>query len=927
MTALFHFPVERLGWTLLHFLWQGTAIAILYGMIRAIVGRSLSAQARYLLASAALVLMTIVPAITFALNPAGESRLGFAIPIQEPERLLPAAVVVWLAGVLGFSIRLIGGWRLTARLRSASSLAPSAWQQTVEGLAAALRVKQGVQLLVSPLVEIPVVVGWLRPAILVPLEFLTGLPSDRVRAILAHELAHVLRNDYLVSILQGIAETVLFYHPAVWWISKQMRAEREQCCDDLAVAATGDLEAYARGLAELEARKLRHLNAGVAANGGSLVRRIRRLIDPSHAGAEDLPGPAAAWAMLFLWLAGVGAAAVHAAPAPVASIVVPHAAAASTARHSEPAAALHPLTAIARESRKALLYDPVLAIGSAPSAQPREPNESQTLASPLDNPPAVESAAAGSAGLNRLDTQGIAAPRLIAEVKPPMDAAVSRTAAAELPLPTLSTHDQEVLTFHAAARLVLVDVVAAGKRLRASRLSAQDFALFDNGAPRDIAFFSASAAQAPPSTAVAAGAASNRLGANGAPPGNATVLLIDQTNTAQADQAFALGRITRFLENRQKQQNRAGSIGIYTLSGEGSLQVVQELTSDDSRLSQAIRSIHPRPEDFRDREAAEAARPILRTNDVLEAIARHLAEVPGRKNLVWITSGFPQADARGSGLLAGFNPRMEETARILTDANLALYAVDARGLTGSLEGATAVPNAESRGWSPPLFVDARFRPAGFLPGGIDVFARLAELTGGVIFSNTNGIESCLQRALEDTGLNYTLGFYAAPPDESPAWHKLKIAVRQPGVRVRYREKYFSSGSPAPEDGRAALQSLLKEPLDATQLQLIAQAEPDAARPGFSQVQVSIDLRDVHLEKQNNAWVGALDVSFLVEGSHLTRTVARSIRISTDQLEAALEQGVSVTDSVAVDRGGRELRIVAQDRATGSAGSVTILLNR
>src|SRR5207237_4946041 len=104
----------------------------------------------------------------------------------------------------------------------------------------------------SALVDVPTVVGWLRPAILLPIAALASLSPEQVEAILAHELAHIRRHDYAVNVLQTFAETLLFYHPAVWWVSKRIRVEREHCCDDVAVAVCGDAVCYAEALATLE---------------------------------------------------------------------------------------------------------------------------------------------------------------------------------------------------------------------------------------------------------------------------------------------------------------------------------------------------------------------------------------------------------------------------------------------------------------------------------------------------------------------------------------------------------------------------------------------------------------------------------------------------------------------------------------------------
>jgi hypothetical protein len=142
--------------------------------------------------------------------------------------------------------------------------------------------------------------------ILAPVGVLVGLAPEQVEALLAHELAHVRRHDYLVNVLQGIAESLLFYHPAVWWISNQIRAEREHCCDDLAVAASGDVLVYARALAKLESTRPAHFKAALSANDGSLLRRIRRLADPVAAHAPAGWGVAGSLgSLLLVGIAGV----------------------------------------------------------------------------------------------------------------------------------------------------------------------------------------------------------------------------------------------------------------------------------------------------------------------------------------------------------------------------------------------------------------------------------------------------------------------------------------------------------------------------------------------------------------------------------------------------------------------------------------------
>jgi hypothetical protein len=155
---------------------------------------------------------------------------------------------------------------------------PAALRKTVENIAEGLSVRRRVRLLLSSRLDTPVVAGWLRPAILLPAAALTGLTPEQLRAVLAHELAHIRRHDFLVNLLQGAVESLLFYHPAVWWLSARIRAEREHCCDDLAIEVCGDRLLYARALVELEQSRHSAPAVAVAATGGELARRIRRVL-------------------------------------------------------------------------------------------------------------------------------------------------------------------------------------------------------------------------------------------------------------------------------------------------------------------------------------------------------------------------------------------------------------------------------------------------------------------------------------------------------------------------------------------------------------------------------------------------------------------------------------------------------------------------
>jgi beta-lactamase regulating signal transducer with metallopeptidase domain len=340
MIALLNQPwTERLGWTLLHFLWQGILVAALYALARTLAGSRISARGRYAIACASLLAMTVAPALTYWwLGNSGQvARIGDLTdwgarqlvsgvaypPVTDPwQQAMPGIVMVWFAGAAACSLRLLMGLISAAALRR-SRHAPvlTEWQQTLDRLIERMHVSRSVRLLATDRVDSPSVIGWLRPVILAPVGVLFGLAPEQVEALLAHELAHVRRHDYLVNVLQGIAESLLFYHPAVWWISNQIRAEREHCCDDLAVAASGDVLVYARALAELESMRPAHFKAALSANGGSLLRRIRRLINP--VAAQRPAGWGAAWslgALLLLGIAGVAVTGAQAQSQPVVSL-------------------------------------------------------------------------------------------------------------------------------------------------------------------------------------------------------------------------------------------------------------------------------------------------------------------------------------------------------------------------------------------------------------------------------------------------------------------------------------------------------------------------------------------------------------------------------------------------------------------------------
>jgi len=355
--------VDRIGMALVHFLWQGAAIAVVLAVALRIL-RHRSPQSRYLAAWTVLVAMTFCLPITayyfpsapraeiaghtalpnrdvarkppvdrpvkttnaespgsgleenvrdkndtesaefpdraVVVSPRDAARNSSRVPLRQDspanagwsiaflvrllQPVLPWIVGVWLFGAMTLAVWHLGGFRHLVRLRRrGTGPAPAEIVRIMFRLSSRLGVRRSVSVLVSQMARVPTVLGWLRPVILLPASILDEMPTEQLEMILAHELAHIRRQDYLWNLLQIAVETVLFYHPAVWWVSRRIREERENCCDRQAVAAMGNPVVYAGALMRLaeiryQLEQTAVPAASIAADGGSLESRIRRVL-------------------------------------------------------------------------------------------------------------------------------------------------------------------------------------------------------------------------------------------------------------------------------------------------------------------------------------------------------------------------------------------------------------------------------------------------------------------------------------------------------------------------------------------------------------------------------------------------------------------------------------------------------------------------
>src|SRR5216684_5194600 len=295
--------MHALGWTLLHFLWQGTAVAALAAVVMTVCRR---ASTRYALAVGTLALMLAAPVATFFVLTSSDSA-SLATPSPAESRTAPVSVAVraasgfsrlspsldtlpwlveaWLLGVAFFSLRSAGGFLLLERERRRQSFAASdRVLELCQTLQRQLGLNRTIRYCECAWLQAPAVIGWFRPIVLLPVTALTGLSEEQLRLVIVHELAHIQRLDPFVNVFQISVETLLFYHPAVWWLNKRIRAEREHCCDDMAVALCGNAVEYARALTLMEEWRSAPVFA-MAANRGPLTERIVRVLGLKTLGA------------------------------------------------------------------------------------------------------------------------------------------------------------------------------------------------------------------------------------------------------------------------------------------------------------------------------------------------------------------------------------------------------------------------------------------------------------------------------------------------------------------------------------------------------------------------------------------------------------------------------------------------------------------
>jgi VWFA-related protein len=520
-------------------------------------------------------------------------------------------------------------------------------------------------------------------------------------------------------------------------------------------------------------------------------------------------------------------------------------------------------------------------------------------------------------------------------------------------------------------RLVQVSVVVHDKHDEPiTGLTKGDFVLLDDKKPQAIQIFSMqtnqvpvhSPASLPPDTYT------NRFQERSDAPPSVTMVLLDGLNTRFEDQRFARQQVVKFLQQIQPQDR----VALYTLGRE--VRVLHDFTSDAERLLAALDKFKGRtnaevdasepnqPVDLSDAPGDTAALEDLLNNvaqrdanfqiqdrvritvDGLVAIADHVASLPGRKNLVWVSGSFPfsigydNMDLSSTNDMIKFADDIERAARALNDANLAVYPVDARGLLtvfsrGGNASRAKVPRPvgmnNTKNVSKPGARGPMSSPDPLL---FDTMNVLADRTGGKAYYNTNDIYGAIRRAVDDSRVTYTLGYYPEDIAWDGSFHEIKVEVKQPGAQVRARKGYFAIREPSPstQNVQAAIAQAAASPLDATEIGIRAEVHPvNVLGAQGLNVEIGFDLHQIRMEEKNGRWTGALDAGLVVLDSQdqiLKGTqYAMQLSLPLARYQDLLKEGVVYKREIPLLPNATQVRVVLRDASSGSIGSVSIPL--
>jgi VWFA-related protein len=558
---------------------------------------------------------------------------------------------------------------------------------------------------------------------------------------------------------------------------------------------------------------------------------------------------------------------------------------------------------------------------------------------------------------NQTNSQAPAAQSTPAQTQQPQSPAPETQASPGVSSAQATQSKQPPPAIRATTRLVQVSVVVHDKHGNPiPDLKKDDFVVLDERKPQEIRIFSVETNElpvhAPPP--LPPDTYTNRIQERGNVPTSITVILFDGLNTEITDQALAKKQVVKFIQTQVHPQDR---VAIYSMGR--NLRILHDFTSDSTSLLAALAaykgsdtpliyasdpqvSDNPVPavaaflNEAYQREANYFIKDrVHRTLDALTAIANHVGTLPGRKNLIWVSGSFPfsigydNIEANTSDAKELFADDIETAARALTNADLAVYPVDARGLMTADPGVRSnLANPMGRGST--MASDRSFRPPS--TSNFDSMNMLADRTGGRAFYNRNDIWGAIREAIDDSRVTYELGYYPQGVDWNGKFREIKVEVKKPGAHVRARKGYFAMPEPklTPRLRQAIIAQSATSPLEPTGIGVIVRVKPLDPRSDRKLHAVGVfDLREFALQLKDGRWSGAIDTVFLQldNKSQIINVIddTTHLHLENATYERLAKEGVTYSKDVPILPGAVELRLVLRDGTTGTVGAVSIPL--
>ena len=503
----------------------------------------------------------------------------------------------------------------------------------------------------------------------------------------------------------------------------------------------------------------------------------------------------------------------------------------------------------------------------------------------------------------------------------------------------LSAQDTDTV-LRVTSRLVQISVIAQDKNGNPVRdLTKDDFVLTDYKEPQPISIFSLEAAEpnsAPPEPAEKPGplTITNRGVHANSRPMAVTVILFDALNIGSDDLQYGKNAVVRFLRTLHP----GDPVAVYSIRGP-QVRVVHDFTEDTASLIAAANNLSgtrvlggSTPIGSGADDRAPTRLKAEWTLTALEVVARHLNGVPGRKNMIWISSGIPMNigldpalfnAARQAGVdqqLEDYGSRLHRIARILAEANVAVYPIDPAGVrTDPLKTALQIGNEQ--------FSGHMVTAGGASAPQLETMRTIAALTGGLAYFN-NDIEGNIRRATDDARITYTLGFYPAQQSWDGKFHDLQVIVKRPGVQVRTRSGYFAASvAELRPEREQSLKLAVASPLEGAAIGIKVNVQSNPLQFYGQEMTVEIDPRDLLFEQKQGRMRANVDAVFaqLSKNGRLVRGEKKTVifNLTPESYDDALATGVFLTEQITIERNTSRVRVVLQDASTGAVGSVSI----